>query len=142
MHDGFFEPDEGEVHLDKPVTELTAQELLRYALYMFEQTMGFRYAVNWPKDFRTFDWLVNTYGQRESGLMIKWLFYRYQGVFDNETFAPSWFCAPRKWWIDQRRAEVMKVIVAKRKQSHEPKVDGLNRIEALSLAAASQKVSQ
>jgi hypothetical protein len=96
----FEDLDFGEKLVGKPVTEMDARELFKYSYEMFRENLGYTMPSDFIKNKAVLQWLLKTY--REDGAkLVKWLFFKYDGIIDNEAFAINWFAAPHKWRIDK-----------------------------------------
>jgi hypothetical protein len=57
-----------------------------------------------PSDFiknqAVLKWLLKTYGE-DGAKMVKWLFFKHDGIIDGEAFSINWFAVGHKWRIDK-----------------------------------------
>lgn len=96
----FDDLDFGEIFVGKPVKEMNAKELFVYSYEMFRETLGYKLPSDFIKNKAVLQWLLKTYGP-DGARMVKWLFFKYDGIIDGEAFAVNWFAAPHKWRIDK-----------------------------------------
>lgn len=97
----FKDPDPLEQYLNKTVTDMTAEELITYIkTYMsvvYQLDLALDPSV--PRERSVFKALQKTYGA-DAGLIVKWVFWKYQGKYNGEFVNFFSFVKARKWWTD------------------------------------------
>lgn len=103
---GFMDPDSGEVLLGKSAVDMDLEDLRPYCMALTKDVLGFRIIFD-GKSNTLLRWLKAQY-KRDAGLVIKWIFYEYGGLRDEEPFSLSWFCVGNKWWLDKAYAQAVR----------------------------------
>ena len=50
--------------------------------------------------------LLDIYGQRDAGLIVKWVFYHHKGRHRGEYVTPLSFAKGSRWWVDKMYFEM------------------------------------
>lgn len=100
----FMDLDAGEVLLKKRAVDLELDDMMPYCMALTKDVLHFRIIFD-GKSRTLLRWLRAQYGKSNAGLIIKWIFFEYGGLRNNEPFSLSWFSIKNKWWIDQMYAQ-------------------------------------
>lgn len=97
----FQDLDPLEKHLNKSVYEMTAEDLVTYIKTYMSTVYGLQLMVDpsVPRERAVFKGLKTVYGD-DAGLIVKWVFWKYQGKYDGEFVHYFNFQRSRKWWTD------------------------------------------
>lgn len=92
----------------KPVTEMTAADLVSYIQTYQSVVHGVTLAVDptVPRERAIFKGLQKQYGNEDAGLIVKWVFWRYQGKWDGKIISYFDFQKSMKWWTDRMHTEM------------------------------------
>ncbi len=95
-----LELDFAELKLGESVDKMDPRRLFQYAYEMFKERFGYDLPTDYIKNLSVLKWLKKTY-PNDAGKLIKWVFYKYDGVVGTEPFSINLFQSGHKWWIDK-----------------------------------------
>lgn len=97
----FSDQDPLEKYFKKSVQEMTPEDLVAYIKKYMSVVHSLELPVDpsIPRERSVFRGLKNTYGE-DAGLIVKWVFWKYQGMYDSKPIAYFDFQKSRKWWTD------------------------------------------
>lgn len=120
----FLDLDPLEEHLNLPVSQMDNRTLFKYTeLY---HLMSFEHSLKdcYPMAFRRIQWLRQNYDS-QAGDLIKWVWYRYDGLKDGQKFTFSWFTDKQMWWVRRLQGEMAGHRIALLKKMALPKEESL-----------------
>lgn len=89
--------------------DMTPQELVTY-IKAYQHAFGREMAVEGFIERSIFKSMQKIYGQATAGKIVKWVFYRYHGVYAGEPVTFTAFTKGRKWWVDKMHLEMQDAI--------------------------------
>lgn len=100
----FSEPDAVETEFGVSCDHMSADRLVAY-IKRSQELLGRDISLGkW--DFRIFEAMKQHYGTKTAGLIVKWVFYKYRGVYDREIVTMTKFAKGRRWWTDKMHQEM------------------------------------
>lgn len=112
----FSDPDPLEADMKLRVEEMTPNELVTY-IKRYQEAFGRNMAVEGKIERAVLGSMQRIYGQATAGQIVKWVMYRYHGVYRNEVVKFTDFAKGRKWWVDMMHQEMQERV---RKESSRP----------------------
>lgn len=105
----------------KPVTEMTAADLISYIKTYQEVVHEITLAIDptTPRERAIFKGLIRQYGP-DAGLIVKWVFWKYQGKWDGKLINFYDFQKSMKWWLDQMYTEMQEHQIKEREKKNKP----------------------
>lgn len=102
----FIDLDEGEKKLGGIRVEMmNEKELIEYVDFQYRQAFKLKLPFDPQRETSYFRRFKQNYGG-DAGLVIKWIFYKYQGVNESGTkWNNVWITSGFKTWIDQKLEE-------------------------------------
>lgn len=101
----FSDLDPVEQQLDTACQDMSTSQLITY-IKTYHGAFGRDLAVDGQMEIGIFKGLKRIYGDKTAGLIVKWVFYRYKGVWNDEVVTFSSFAKGRKWWVDKMHLEM------------------------------------
>ncbi len=112
----FTDPDPIEQMMNLRVEEMTPQELVTY-IKTYQEAFDRHMAVEGYIERSVFKSMQKIYGQATAGQIVKWVMYRYHGVWRDDVVTFTSFAKGRKWWVDMMHQEMQE---HRRKESSRP----------------------
>lgn len=84
---------------------MTPDQLVAY-VRAYQDAFGLRLSVEGIPERSVFKGMQRIYGARDAGLIVKWVFWRYRGRWDDEPVRFQSFSKGRKWWVDKMHLEM------------------------------------
>lgn len=84
--------------------DMTPDQLVSY-IKSYQEAFGLNLRIDGMPERSVFKGMQRIYGA-EAGLIVKWVFYRYKGRYDNEPVRHLSFSKGRKWWVDKMHLEL------------------------------------
>lgn len=114
----FTELDALEKYFKKPVVEMTADDLVSYVkLYMkVVHRLELPVDPSVPRERSVFLGLKKTYGS-DAGLVVKWVLWKYRGIWEGKPIGYFDFQKKMKWWTDQMYQELQLQVQKEEKKS-------------------------
>lgn len=113
----FSDPDPIEQDMNLRVEEMTPQELVTY-IKTYQEAFDRRMAVEGFIERSVLKSLQKIYGQQDAGRIVKWVMYKYHGVYRGEVVGFTAFSKGRKWWVDMMHQEMQERL---RKEAEKPR---------------------
>lgn len=85
--------------------DMNPQQLVTY-IKDYQHAFGHELAVEGFIERSVFKSMQNIYGKATAGLIVKWVFYKYHGLYAGETVTFTAFAKGRKWWVDKMHQEM------------------------------------
>lgn len=101
----FSDKDPVEQDMGLRVEEMTPAELVTY-IKTYQEAFERHMAVEGFIERSVFKSMQRIYGQATAGQIVKWVFYKYKGVWRNEVVGFTSFAKGRKWWVDMMYQEM------------------------------------
>lgn len=95
-----------ERHLEKPVTEMTATELVVYMRIYMREYHGIDMPTDDLVDRKTIEAFQRRYGREVAGRIVQWVMLHHKGRKDGRLVTTSVFSARMKWWTDMMYLEL------------------------------------
>lgn len=116
----FSELDPLEKLMKKRVQDMTPGDLISYITTYMKEVHEVKLVTDpsVPKERAVFRGLQKTYGQ-DAGLIVKWVFWKYQGKYDGKLINFLSFQKACKWWTDIMYTELQEQL--KRESEVKPK---------------------
>ena len=114
----FSAPDPLEQDFGVMCEDMSADQLVSYII-SYQQAFGFRLVIDGMKERSIFKGLQRTYGRRDAGLIVKWVFYRYKGRYRDEVVTPLSFSKGRAWFCSKMHLELQEALAAEKAISTE-----------------------
>lgn len=114
----FSDKDALEKYFNKTVTEMTADDLISYIRKYMQVVYEIELAIDpsVPRERSVFKALKKTYGD-DAGLIVKWVFWKYKGVYEGRQINYFSFQKSQKWWTDQMYTELQLQLNREKKKS-------------------------
>lgn len=85
--------------------DMGPDELVTY-IKTFQEAYGRHLAVDGMIERSVFKGMKRIYGEQTAGLIVKWVFYKYKGVYQGDVVTFTKFAKGRKWWVDMMHQEM------------------------------------
>lgn len=112
----FSDPDPVEEQMNLRVEEMSPNELVTY-IKTYQEAFGRRMAVEGYIERSVFASMQRIYGKETAGQIVKWVMYKYHGVWRSEVVSFTSFSKGRKWWVDMMHQEMQE---RQRKEAAKP----------------------
>lgn len=91
--------------------DMSPDQLVSY-IKCYQEAFGLNVKIDGMPERAVFKAMQRIYGPRDTGLIVKWAFYRYKGRYQNEPLTPLSFAKGRKWWVDKMHLEMQEALAA------------------------------
>jgi len=112
----FTDLDPVEQQMSLRVEDMTPNELVTY-IKTYQEAFDRKMAVEGFIERSVFKSMQKIYGQATAGQIVKWVFYRYHGIWNGEVVGFTSFSKGRKWWVDKMHQEMQE---RQRKETAKP----------------------
>ena len=112
----FSDQDPVEQEMGIRCEDMSPDELVTY-IKTYQGAFDRHLAVDGLIERSVFKGMKRIYGEKTAGLIVKWVFYKYKGVYAGDVITFTKFAKGRKWWVDQMHQEMQ---VAQRKEESRP----------------------
>jgi len=102
---GFSDLDPVEQDMGLRCEDMGPDELVTY-IKTFQEAYGRHLAVDGMIERSVFKGMKRIYGDKTAGLIVKWVFYKYKGLYQGDVVTFTKFAKGRKWWVDQMHQEM------------------------------------
>lgn len=85
--------------------DMSPDQLVTY-IKSYQAAFGLNIPVVGIPERSVFRGMQRIYGQRDAGLIVKWVFYKHRGRYDGEAVRYQSFSKGRKWWVDKMYLEM------------------------------------
>lgn len=85
--------------------DMDVYQLIDY-IRRYQKAFGRELAIEGHQEPSIFKGMKRIYGEKTAGLIVKWVFYRYHGVYKGEVVKFTDFAKGRKWWVDMMHQEM------------------------------------
>lgn len=105
----FSDDDPLEQDMGVRCEDMTPNQLIRYVV-SYQTAFGLNIKVDGHPEYAVFKAMQRIYGQRDTGLIVKWVFYQHKGRHRDEYVTPLSFAKGRRWWIDKMYLEMQEAV--------------------------------
>ncbi len=105
----FSDTDPLEEDMGVRCEDMTPNQLLRYVV-TYQRAFGIVVKVDGPPENSVFRAMQRIYGQRDAGLIVKWVFYKHRGRHRDEYVTPLSFAKGSRWWVDKMYFEMQEAV--------------------------------
>lgn len=88
--------------------DMTPDQLVAY-IKSYQEAFGLNLPVDGLPERSVFKGMQRIYG-RDAGLIVKWVFYRHRGRWQDEPVRYQSFAKGRKWWVDKMYLEMQEAL--------------------------------
>lgn len=85
--------------------DMSPDQLVSY-IKSYQEAFGLNIRIDGMPERSVFKGMHRIYGKRDTGLIVKWVFYKYRGRYADEAIRPNSFAKGRKWWVDKMHLEM------------------------------------
>lgn len=86
--------------------DMSPDQLVSY-IKSYQEAFGLTIRIDGHPERGVFRGMLRIYGQRDTGLIVKWVFYKHKGRREDGTpVTPLSFAKGRKWWVDKMHLEM------------------------------------
>lgn len=101
----FSDTDPLEKDMGVRCEDMNPDQLVTY-IKTYQEAFGLNLKIDGFPERAVFKGMQRIYGQTDAGLIVKWVFYKYKGRYDNEPVRHLSFAKGRKWWVDKMHLEM------------------------------------
>ena len=101
----FSDSDPLEEDMNVRCEDMTPDQLVAY-VKSYQGAFGLDLKVDGLPELSVFRGMQRIYGQRDAGLIVKWVFYKYRGRYEGEPIRHFSFAKGHKWWVDKMHLEM------------------------------------
>lgn len=85
--------------------DMSPDQLVAY-IKSYHAAFGLNISIDGHPERAVFRGMQRIYGPADTGRIVKWVFYKYRGHYDNQIVTPLSFAKGRKWWVDRMHLEM------------------------------------
>ena len=102
----FTDEDPLEQDMGVRCEDMSPDQLVAY-VKSWQGAFGLDVRIDGHPERAVFRGMRRIYGQRDAGLIVKWVFYKHRGRReDGSPVTPLSFAKGRKWWVDRMHLEM------------------------------------
>jgi hypothetical protein len=109
--------------------DMNPDQLVSY-IKSYQEAFNLNLRIDGLPERSVFKAMQRVYGA-DAGLIVKWVFYKYKGRYDNEPIRHLSFAKGRKWWVDKMHLEMQEEL--RRESSRTSEHAGLGTVSLLDL---------
>lgn len=98
--------------------DMNPDQIIAY-IKSYQAAFGLDLKVDGLPERSVFRGMQRIYGQRDAGLIVKWVFYKYKGRYEGEPVRHLSFAKGRKWWVDKMHLEMQQALAASTPRRYE-----------------------
>lgn len=127
----FLDDDPLEQDMGVRCEDMVPDQLVAY-IKSWQGAFGLDVRIDGHPERGVFRGMHRIYGQRDTGLIVKWAFYKHKGRReDGAPVTPLSFAKGRKWWVDKMHLEMQEALRRETARSAAPA--GLGVVSLLDL---------
>ena len=123
----FSDMDPLEEDMGVRVENMTVDQIIAY-VKAYHAAFGFTVRIDGQPERAIFRSLQRVYGQADAGRIVKWVFYKYRGHYNDEFIGPMAFSKGRKWFTDKMHLEMQAAMKEQKPKSYAPKGLGVRSL--------------
>lgn len=101
----FSDKDPLEEEMGVRCEDMSVDELVSY-IKRYHAAFDRSIAIDGHPERAVFKGMKRIYGEKTAGLIVKWVFYHYKGLYRGDVVTPLSFAKGRKWWVDMMHQEM------------------------------------
>ncbi len=110
--------------------DMNPDQLVSYIL-SYQKAFGLNIVIEGNPERAVFRALQRSYGKRDAGRIVKWVFYKYRGTWRDESITPLSFSKGRKWWTDKMHLELQREVTKENPRSYTGQTLGITSLADL-----------
>lgn len=111
---------------------MSPDQLVAY-IKSYQEAFGLNLRVDGTPERAVFSGMHRIYGRRDAGRIVKWVFWKYRGRYENEPVRHFSFAKGRKWWVDKMHLEMQAELRRERSRTEPSRTLGLGVVNLADL---------